>query len=54
MKAVDVQENIMTNIIIDRLHELGFENTEGKTKKELVRILAAMDVKVDSPNNSWF
>jgi hypothetical protein len=47
-------EDNMTDIIIERLHELGFKDTEGKSQRELIQILAAMDVKVDSPNNSWF
>lgn len=57
MKAMDVHEHIMINHITEQLHEFKYFDTENKSKRELVTKLAvfrAMEVKVESPNNSWF
>ena len=57
MGAYSVQEQIMTNHIIDQLHELNYRDTDGKTRKELIyklAILKEMQVDVEHPESKWF
>lgn len=57
MRLVNYEEELMTNHIIDQLNQLGFYATEGKSKRELINILArikAMEVKVTGPEKEWF
>ena len=42
------------NNIIDQLHELGYTETSGKSARELVQMLAVMQIRAESPINSWF
>lgn len=42
------------NNIIDQLHELGYRETSGKSARELVQMLAVMQIKAENPINSWF
>lgn len=57
MKLVDTQEKYMTNHVVEQLNQLGFYATEDKTQKELINILArmrALEIKAESPHNTWF
>lgn len=57
MKVADTRKECITNHIIDQLNQLGFYATEGKTQKELINILArikVMEIKAESPHNTWF
>lgn len=57
MKTVDVQENLKRQHIVDRLHELNYYDTDGKTYKELVHklaVLQAMEINIGSDENKWF
>ena len=43
--------------VVEQLKKYGYEATEDMNYKELIRKLAivrAMEVKVESPHNSWF
>lgn len=54
MKTHEVEESIMINHIIDKLHEFNYYDTEGKTKKELVFKLAtlrAMEIELEVEMN---
>lgn len=42
------------NNIIDQLHELGYTETSGKSARELVQMLAVMQIKAESPHSTWF
>ncbi|WP_156947639.1 hypothetical protein [Virgibacillus alimentarius] len=57
MKAVDTQEHLMTNHIIEQLNELNYYDIAGKSQRELISILArlrALEVDVQSDENKWF
>ncbi|GAB3801537.1 hypothetical protein [Virgibacillus kimchii] len=58
IKAHSMQENIMINHIIEELNNrFNYRDTEGKSLRELKYKLAAfraMEVKAESPNNSWW
>ncbi|WP_158586214.1 hypothetical protein [Oceanobacillus profundus] len=57
MKLAYTQEQLMINHIKDQLHELGYLDTEGKTKRELKLALArerAIRVEAGNPESGWF
>lgn len=57
MKMSHFKIDYEVNHIIDQLNELGFYETEGKSQKELIDILArikAMEIKADRPGMGWF
>ncbi|GGB41501.1 hypothetical protein GCM10011409_18780 [Lentibacillus populi] len=57
MKAFEAEENIMVKHIIDQLHQLGYYETAGKSKRELITKLAAkraVEVRVEDPGSGWF
>ncbi|MDY0395396.1 hypothetical protein ACFSMW_13375 [Virgibacillus halophilus] len=57
MKVYESREKREINHIRNQLHELGFKDTAGMTRRELVHKLAvkrAAEVKVESPGQGWF
>lgn len=54
MKTMNPIESNMTDIIKEKLHALGYTETEGKEQRELKTILAVLEIKAESPHNTWF
>lgn len=42
------------NHVIKQLNELGYYETNGKSSRELVQLLAVLQIKQESPHSSWF
>ena len=57
MKAIDAHADLMTSHIIEQLNDLEYYETDGKTQKELISILAklrALEIEVGNPGSGWF
>lgn len=54
MKTYQAKEDMMIQHIKEQLHQLGYTDTENKTKRELVSKLAYLRVIDDNPNSGWF
>lgn len=57
MKVYESREKREISHIRNQLHELGFKDTAGMSRRELVHKLAvkrAAEVKVESPGQGWF
>ncbi|MCJ8008099.1 hypothetical protein ACFFF5_17900 [Lederbergia wuyishanensis] len=57
MRAFEAKQDIMMNHIIEQLHRLGYYDTAGKSRRELVSqlaILRATEVNVENQENEWF
>ncbi|MDY0396809.1 hypothetical protein ACFSMW_14775 [Virgibacillus halophilus] len=57
MRVYEAQEHIMINHIKEQLNQLGYVDTENKSKRELTHklaVLRATVVKVGNPANKWF
>ena len=52
-----IQEQYMTDYILEQLAKYGYTNVAGKTRKELTNELArlrAMEININAPENSFF
>lgn len=52
-----IQEQYMTDYIVEQLSKYGYRDTEGKSRKELTNELArlrAMEININAPENSFF
>ncbi|MGJ9460087.1 hypothetical protein [Oceanobacillus sp. CF4.6] len=57
MRVHIVQEQLVSNHIIEQLNELNYYDTDGKTRRELIHKLATlkeMQVDIEHPESKWF
>lgn len=57
MKLANYEKELMTNHIVEQLNQLDFYETDGKSQRELINILArmrAMEIEVSGPEKGWF
>lgn len=40
--------------VIDELHALGYTETAGKSSRELVQMLAVMQIRAENPHSTWW
>ena len=54
MKAATIEEVYKRSFVIERLRKKGYTSVDGKSYRELKKILALLEIKAESPHNSWF